>query len=150
VRQLFAQQKPVFQDTVRITTEWVATGRYPIGIGVDSPELRKLQSGGVGTKVEILSVGGNLSTQGAAVFKNAPHPNASKVFLNWLWSKEGQTAFVDAFKESTTPNSRRLDVPIVDKALYPDYQNFNSYISWTMDSGRELTDKIAAMCKDLR
>jgi len=150
VRKLLSQQKPVFQDTVRITTEWVATGRYPIGIGVDSPELRKLQSNGVGNQVEILSVGGNLSTQGAAVFKNAPHPNAAKVFLNWLWSKEGQTAFVEAFKDSTTPNSRRLDVPVIDKDLYPDYANFDKYTSWTMDSGRPLLNSISTLCKELR
>ncbi|MFN0070596.1 MAG: substrate-binding domain-containing protein [Chloroflexota bacterium] len=150
VRTVLSQQKPVFQDTVRITTEWVATGRYPIGIGVDSPELRKLQSNGIGTQVEIMSIGGNLSTQGSAVFRNAPHPNASKVFLNWLWSKDGQTAFVDAFKESTTPNSRRLDAPVIDRELFPDYKNFDSYISWTMDSGRPLIQKIAALCKELR
>jgi iron(III) transport system substrate-binding protein len=150
VRTLLSQQKPVFQDTVRVTTEWVATGRYPIGIGVDSPELRKLQSNGIGTQVEILSVGGNLSTQGAAVFRNAPHPNAAKVFLNWLWSKEGQTAFVDAFKQSTTPNSRRLDAPVIDKELYPDYANFDKYISWTMDSGRPLIQSISTLCKELR
>jgi iron(III) transport system substrate-binding protein len=150
VRTMLAQQKPVFQDTVRITTEWVATGRYPIGIGVDSPELRKLQSNGIGTQVEILSVGGNLSTQGAAVFKNAPHPNAAKVFLNWLWSKDGQTAFVNAFKDSTTPNSRRLDAPVIDKDLYPDYANFDKYISWTMDSGRPLLQSISTLCKELR
>lgn len=44
---------------------------------------------------------------GAAMLVNrAPHPNAAKVFLNWLLSREGQTAYVKA----TEVNSRRLDV----------------------------------------
>jgi ABC-type Fe3+ transport system substrate-binding protein len=151
VRTLLSQQKPVFQDTVRITTEWVATSRYPIGIGVDSPELRKLQSNGIGTQVEVLNFqGGNISTQGAAVFKNAPHPNAAKVFLNWLWSKEGQTAFVDAFKASESPNSRRLDVPVVAPDVVPDYKNFGQYVSWSMDNGRPIVDQVSKLCKEMR
>jgi ABC-type Fe3+ transport system substrate-binding protein len=151
VRTLLSQQKPVFQDTVRITTEWVATGRYPIGIGVDSPELRKLKSNGVGEKVETLSFqGGNISTQGSAVFKNAPHPNAAKVFLGWLWSKEGQTAFVDAFKDADSPNSRRLDAPVVSPNDIPDYKNFDQYVSWSMDNGRPLVDSVQKLCKELR
>jgi hypothetical protein len=72
------------------------------------------------------------------------------VFLNWLWSKDGQTAFVNAFKDSTTPNSRRLDAPVIDKDLYPDYANFDKYISWTMDSGRPLLQSISTLCKELR
>jgi ABC-type Fe3+ transport system substrate-binding protein len=36
----------------------------------------------------------------------APHPNAAKVFLNWLLGKEGQTAFAKAMGYV----SRRVDV----------------------------------------
>jgi len=35
----------------------------------------------------------NLSVTGSgtlAVIKNPPHPNASKLFINWLLSREGQ------------------------------------------------------------
>jgi ABC-type Fe3+ transport system substrate-binding protein len=41
--------------------------------------------------------------------KNAPHPNATKVFLNWLFSKEGQTALT----QITGLTSVRNDVPSV-------------------------------------
>ncbi|HEX5605012.1 MAG TPA: extracellular solute-binding protein [Candidatus Binatia bacterium] len=45
---------------------------------------------------------------GSAMFVNrAPHPNAGKVFLNWLLGKEGQTAF----SKGMGYVSRRLDVP---------------------------------------
>jgi iron(III) transport system substrate-binding protein len=40
------------------------------------------------------------------VLRGAPHPNAAGVFLNWLLSKEGQTAFTKAMGQPT----RRLDV----------------------------------------
>lgn len=40
------------------------------------------------------------------VLKNAPHPNAAKVFLNWLLAREGQEVFTKAMGQAT----RRLDV----------------------------------------
>lgn len=42
-----------------------------------------------------------------ALMKNAPHPNATKVFINWYLSKEGQTLIT---KETDT-ESVRNDVP---------------------------------------
>jgi ABC-type Fe3+ transport system substrate-binding protein len=41
------------------------------------------------------------------MIKNAPHPNATKVYLNWLLSKEGQTLVSDG----TGLESIRSDVP---------------------------------------
>ena len=40
------------------------------------------------------------------ILKHAPHPNATKVFVNWLLSKEGQTIFTNAMGQPT----RRFDV----------------------------------------
>jgi ABC-type Fe3+ transport system substrate-binding protein len=40
------------------------------------------------------------------VLKNAPHPNAAKVFVNWILGKEGQDVFSRAMGQGT----RRLDV----------------------------------------
>ena len=37
----------------------------------------------------------------------APHPNAGKVFINWLLGKAGQTAWSKAMEQV----SRRADVP---------------------------------------
>ena len=44
---------------------------------------------------------------GLGLFNRAPHPNAAKVYINWLLSKEGQTAFA----RHTGYISARLDVP---------------------------------------
>lgn len=41
-----------------------------------------------------------------ALLKNPGHPNATKVFVNWFLSKEGQSAFLRALGQPT----RRLDV----------------------------------------
>jgi iron(III) transport system substrate-binding protein len=41
-----------------------------------------------------------------SIVKSSPHPNATKVFINWLLSKEGQELYGKAMGQST----RRLDV----------------------------------------
>ena len=52
--------------------------------------------------------GTNATTGSGAVtiIKNPPHPNATRVFVNWLLSKEGQETFGKAMGQPT----RRLDV----------------------------------------
>src|SRR5262249_60347524 len=41
-----------------------------------------------------------------AVMRNAPHPNAAKVYINWLLSKEGQ----ELYSRALTQGTRRLEV----------------------------------------
>ncbi len=42
------------------------------------------------------------------VLKNAPHPNAAKVFVNWFMGREGQEVYSRAMHQAT----RRLDVDV--------------------------------------
>ena len=41
-----------------------------------------------------------------AILKNPPHPNAARIFVNWLLSKEGQ----DLYSRTLLHGTRRLDV----------------------------------------
>jgi iron(III) transport system substrate-binding protein len=148
LRDLFKNQKVVFEQTVRTVSEWVATGRYPIGIGVEPQELKRLGDQGIGKNVvspfkEIRI----LSASGVAVFKNAPHPNAAKVFINWFLSREGQLAWEEAYREPVARNSRRLDVPVIDPDTYPDYSNLRGAV-WGMDSGYTMNQSVSAICKE--
>jgi ABC-type Fe3+ transport system substrate-binding protein len=54
-------------------------------------------------------MGGYLSASAgsALLVQGAPHPNAAKVFLNWLLSRDGQTAYSTTVEQA----SRRTDVP---------------------------------------
>ena len=42
-----------------------------------------------------------------AVMSKAPHPNAAKLFVNWVLSREGQTAW----QRYAELNSLRMDIP---------------------------------------
>jgi ABC-type Fe3+ transport system substrate-binding protein len=62
-----------------------------------------------------LKEGGTLSSSGGtlSLLQNAPHPNAAKVFVNWLLSREGQLQVQKGRKGRllTPSNSLRIDIP---------------------------------------
>jgi len=111
VRKLLQQNMTVVSDR-RQQAEFVVRGRYPIGMGLGKSELELLQREGLGKNVKPLAPDNPLGAQyttgngNVALMKQAPHPNAAKVFINWLLSAEGQTLWT----RITGDNSRRLDV----------------------------------------
>ena len=54
-------------------------------------------------------VGGSGASNNIMVANKRPHPNASKVFLNWFLSKEGQTA-MHTMSDRTPDQTFRVDV----------------------------------------
>ncbi|WP_183193033.1 ABC transporter substrate-binding protein [Brevibacillus nitrificans] len=120
------QQEPVIVDDVRQMVEWFATGKYPIGVGLDTTTLNTFVQQGVIQKVgkvqpEVSTV---LHPLAIGVLKNPPHPNAAKLFVNWFLSKEGQSAFVQI---TTQYQSRRKDVeespdPLIRRWATIDYK----------------------------
>jgi len=114
VRALLKQDLTLTRDD-RQLADWLARGKFPIAIGVNDTDIAELQKLGVGAKVEPL--GGKLAEAwrlstgwGAARLVNkAPHVNAATVYVNWLLSKEGQTAWATTVSRP----SRRIDVPRV-------------------------------------
>jgi ABC-type Fe3+ transport system substrate-binding protein len=93
---------------------------------MDDTYLKELQSRGVGTKVERKrDFGTYVLTNGVSVLKNAPHPNATKVFMHWFLGKEGQDAWAQL--ASVDSNSRRTDIAEYHKEALPDYKNIDKY-----------------------
>ena len=123
LKKLIRDQKIVFTRDRRQLTEWVVRGRYPIGIALPTDLLKGFIEKGVGKSVKPLDdptfIESLIPGFGAvAVMSRRPHPNAARVYLNWLLSREGQTSWVT---KTGTRNSRRLDVPVgnPDNAMKP-------------------------------
>jgi iron(III) transport system substrate-binding protein len=93
--------------------DWVASGTYPIGIGVGTTEAVELMNRGVTTvkivEPEALKEGTYVSpgAGSVAVVRGAPHPNAARLFLDSLLGPETGLAWS---KLQGAP-SLRLDVP---------------------------------------
>jgi iron(III) transport system substrate-binding protein len=100
--------------------EWVVRGRYPVGLGLEEPELKDFQAQGLGKNIRpvpdsLLPIQ-QISTGfgGIGYLDRAPHPNAAAVYINWVLSKDGQEAWT-----SVPRNSRRTDVKPAFPELAP-------------------------------
>lgn len=111
--QLFRQQV-VFHasENDRQALEWVASGKFPINLATSTRTGQELIAKGL--PIAYGRAGafpeGTWTTPGSAsvtVITGAPHPNATKVYLDWLLSKDAQASWS---KASGYP-SLRLDVP---------------------------------------
>jgi iron(III) transport system substrate-binding protein len=96
IKRLFVDQKTTISRDRRQLTDGLARGTYPISFGAEEGELQRLRQEGL----PIVAMYGldNMrpSLSGGdqvALFNNAPHPNAAKIFVNWMASKEGSEIF---------------------------------------------------------
>jgi len=91
--------------------EWVAQGKYALLLGPSDGVLYQLLQRGirVGVLSEFKDYGTSITASFGSVslLNRAPHPNAARVFINWLLGKDGQTAWSKAMDHV----SRRTDVP---------------------------------------
>ncbi|HLY65921.1 MAG TPA: extracellular solute-binding protein, partial [Chloroflexota bacterium] len=113
LRAFFRDQQPVITQDRRQLAEWMIRGQYPIGLGQDVTVMQDFITQGVEVKqVQALvddALGASLLSSSfgtVGVFNRPPHPNAAKVLVNWLLSREGQSVW----SQHTSLNSRRTDV----------------------------------------
>jgi iron(III) transport system substrate-binding protein len=107
-----ARQDPVILRDYQQEADVIGQGRYPVLVGGDDYIVgARIDQGvpivivdprGLREKSDISPANGAI-----AMFNRAPHPNAAKVYANWLLSKDGQTTFVRTMGYV----SNRLDAP---------------------------------------
>jgi len=85
----------------------VVRGQYPISIAASPERARRLVQEGAPVKYTYPKEGGHLSVQGIEMVANAPHPNATKLFFQWFYTKEGQSVYAP----KTLAISVRKDIP---------------------------------------
>ncbi len=104
-----AAQQMVVGRNLRQLAEMVARGKCALSIGLSYYTYLPFVKSGLPVKpIHAFKEGfyGSTGSGNLVVIKDAAHPNAAKVFVNWLLSREGQTAFTRALGQPT----RRLDV----------------------------------------
>jgi len=114
LRKLFVDQDVLLvKGNVEVAEQVVRKAR-PISLTSVSPDSQiRFKEAGIKLNIadlflpELARAGTNGSCP--AIFKNPPHPNATKVFINWLLSREGQKIISGARGEP----SARTDVPPV-------------------------------------
>jgi iron(III) transport system substrate-binding protein len=108
LRKLAAQNLVIGRDQ-RVLGESLAKGKVALVIGLTYYSLLPFVQAGLPVKPAPPLKEGSFGTGGSGnvmIIKNPPHPNATKVFINWLLGKEGQEITTKAMGQAT----RRLDV----------------------------------------
>lgn len=108
LKKFYIDQKPRISRKERQITDWLLRGTYPIIMGGDFAEIEKMRKEGLPVKsifalsdlpASLSGGNGNL-----VVFNKRPHPNAAKLLVNWLASKDGLEVYARASKRATTRN----------------------------------------------
>ena len=150
LRSFLATQQPVTSTDRRQVGEWIVRGQYPIVSGVAPDSFGVFRQQGIDTSqvkpLDPTNPKGLIYTAGTGslgLINRAPHPNAAKLFANWLLSQEGQAAY----SKITGYNSRRLDVPVAD----PDYQVdwSQTYLNIDIEANYDSRVKAAAIAKEV-
>jgi iron(III) transport system substrate-binding protein len=103
----------------RQIADWLAAGRFAISMFVapSRADLPKAKEQGLpvdwfDTRHFKEGAGLTSGSGGAGLINRAPHPNAAKVALNWLFSREGQILYQRTFQSGGEgPDSLRTDIP---------------------------------------
>ena len=127
-QEAFAAQKPTIMTDAALANRRVALGEFPLYVGFSFQDWRGLK--GLPLRVVIPQEGALYSTLNASVVKGAPHPNAARLFMNFLIDDEAQRTITALGSRSTTgmvspdatPDVRALLVAPLWGASKPDDQ----------------------------
>jgi hypothetical protein len=116
IRRLFGGMNITLFRDGRQGVDWLVTGKFPICffctqsiVGIAKRQGLPIEAFGA------MKEGQSITASGGSVglVNRAPHPNAAKVFINWLLSREGQLTVQQEFAKGLlgVSNSRRIDIP---------------------------------------
>jgi ABC-type Fe3+ transport system substrate-binding protein len=149
VQKYLTEMNAAFTSDVRLEETWLVRGRNPLkwGEGNIGNMLRELHAKGLPIKdVRLPRAVGTLEARGScciSVMKNAPHPKAAKLFLNWFLSREGQTRLHEidpprsftSLREDITSGNTSEDVRRVQGMRY-EFRDFDPKYRQSEDSIR--------------
>lgn len=98
LRRLHAETNMAIVRSNEQLLDWLSAGKFSFGMGARDVDtaitkglpLNQFLPGSLKEGSSVTAYNGTLS-----FFNRAPHPNAAKVAVNWLLSREGQTTWLD-------------------------------------------------------
>lgn len=132
LRRFFSEMDITLTRDGRQAADWLVRGRYAICFFCVSSQIGRARKQGLPVdRFGLMKEGAALISQSGSVglVKNAPHPNAAKVFLNWLLSREGQLTMQRAYVKVGVgaSNSFRIDIP---KDMIPEQQRIQEGVDY--------------------
>ncbi|MGH7845599.1 MAG: ABC transporter substrate-binding protein [Candidatus Binatia bacterium] len=123
VRRLFGEMDITLSRDGRQLVDWLAVGKFPIALAPSASDVQAgMRQGLPLARFEPRAFKEGIymrATQGSlSIMSQLPHPHATKVLVNWLLSRDGQTHYQKKFLRIDPLFSLREDVP-VDPAVEP-------------------------------
>jgi iron(III) transport system substrate-binding protein len=149
IKKLYIDQKPLISRERRQLTDWLLRGTYPISFGPEDGEIERLQAEGlpVTTIYGLDDMPGTLSGGDLlGLLDHAPHPNAARVFVNWMASKEGSEIYGRALKMVPTRSdidaSTFMPPEVIPKpgAKYFDLYDYNFTVTTKEEARRRVKE----------
>jgi len=136
----FAEQNLVFLlGGSKEGLEKTARGEIAFTIVGSAAVTAQFLAEGAPIKPTDLKEGRPILTQPITAIKNSPHPNAAKLFINWLLSAEGQSVYTRA----ATMESVRKDVPSgMPKGWVPATNPVVETLQDVLDSAQGFKDQV--------
>jgi iron(III) transport system substrate-binding protein len=121
VKKLYVGQQLALSRDYRQMADWLARGTYPISLGMREEEVERLRKEGMPIVI-VHDLDGVPSRVVAAIgivalMNRAPHPNAARVFVNWIASKDGLEIYSRAYGAPTVRND--VDESFLPSAIVP-------------------------------
>ncbi len=117
IKALYQDQQPVVTRDAREVVQGMARGTQPIGLAILPAQAEEFRKQGFRLERVFPDDGAPAVSTGNSVvklIKDAPHPSAAAVFINWYASQQGQ----EIYSQLSLEPSRRLDVNVPE---VPDY-----------------------------
>ena len=98
LKRLYGESNMTIVRSDEQLMDWLSTGKYALGFG--ARDVDKAMTQGLPVNAFLpnhMKEGSSLATYNGTLsyFNRAPHPNAAKLAINWLLSKEGQSTWLD-------------------------------------------------------
>lgn len=147
LKKLYIDNEVVLSGDRRQMADWLARGTYPISLGVREEDYQRLEAEGFSVEIinSLADFPGYIAVgAGHLVMVNrAPHPNAARLFANWLASKEGLQVYSRLMGEP----SMRADV---DESHVPPYMIPKPGVNYIDSASWEYALKRQAVSQRLR
>src|SRR5262245_15140770 len=116
LRRLLSEMDVTFSRDYRQATDWLAQKRFALYLFSQSDDTLNAKEQGL--PVQILDTAGWKEGVGLdpisgafALMDKPAHPNAAKILINWLLSREGQIALQRDHEAAGRTDSLRIDIP---------------------------------------
>lgn len=102
VKKLYIDQKPIISSDRRQMTDWLARGTYPICLSCRADDVKDLLKDGFKIEEVFAMPGLKERTIVGSPFllslaNKAPNPNAARIFINWMATKDAVQIYAENF-----------------------------------------------------